>query len=54
MEVLGECLLALKVLEGYLLALKTLKVLKVALNVPDALREVAEVAGVTATGCPTP
>ena len=44
MEVLGELLSALK----------TLKVLKVALTVPGALREVAEVARVTATGYPKP
>ena len=44
----------MEVLGGLLLALKTSKVLKVALTVPAALREVVEVARVTATGCPTP
>ena len=44
----------MEVLGGLLLALNTLKVSKVALTVPGALREVAGVARGTAADCPTP
>ena len=44
----------MEVLGGLLLALNTLKVSKVALTDPGALREVAGVARGTAADCPTP